>query len=432
MDLPEIERHGDSWTLVWADKEVGFGIERLKESSDGLHAEVTIESRNGIKAGRLLGPVRLNLLSSESQTRFSNALAKRATMLEAETWLAITVQACAIVTKQWRDPPKTVRLKDQPLVPVAYLVPGLIPKDETTFIYGDGESAKSLLAMRIAISVQTGKPLPWGAIVNQPGNVLYVDWETNSQTVATRMMRISASEGLDLSEPPDIAYRGTSRDEKGRWSSIRSLDDEIGNLREEVSRDDIRLVVIDSIGFAVRGALTEDQPVREAMGLLRSLPCTRLVVAHISKASAGQPQGRVDPFGSAFFRNGVRSGFEVRRSEIDRGEDRIDLGLFQWKSNDDAHMKPFSLTVGFQGRIGPISIEKSNIYDIADLSTRTPISDRIANALRRASPLTPAQLADAVDEDQEVVAATLRRGTRFVQVSPGGGRGHQATWGLAA
>ena len=77
MDLPAVERHDDTWTLAWPEQEVGFGIDRLKESSDGIHAEVTIERRAGTQNGRLLGPVRLNLLSSESQTRFANTLEKR-------------------------------------------------------------------------------------------------------------------------------------------------------------------------------------------------------------------------------------------------------------------------------------------------------------------------------------------------------------------
>jgi hypothetical protein len=68
VSAPRIERNGDTWSLAWPDQGVAMGLERLHESRDELRAEVVVEST---VAGRVLGPVRLNILSSESQSRFA-------------------------------------------------------------------------------------------------------------------------------------------------------------------------------------------------------------------------------------------------------------------------------------------------------------------------------------------------------------------------
>jgi len=420
MALPEIERHGDSFVLTWQDHGIGFGLDRLRDTSDGIRAELTIEGKGADRRGRLLGPVAMNLLSGESQTRLANSLAKRVNGLTAETWHSIVIQACAIVSAQWRAPEPSMDLSTiTDIDEVEHLIPGWIPQGETTVMYGDGESAKSLLALRIAYSVQMRAPLPWGSWPTYAGNVLYLDWETNPQTVALRLRRIAQAEGTD---PPPVIYR----------QCMRSLTDELPSIREEISRRDIRLVVCDSIGFAATGALVEDETARTAMNALRTLsPATRLVVAHVSAASAQQTHGKVRPFGSAFFWNAMRSGIEVRRADDDPDpESLISLGLFHWKANDGEHQKPLALTVAFDGRRGPIAFDMADIQDVPDLAARTSISTRLRAALTHGAKDTQ-ELAEELNEKEGSVRNTLKRMAGVTQLNPGGGRGKPAVWGLA-
>lgn len=426
MELPRIQRYGDVWTLVWDQQHVGIGFERVTETRDGITAQVIVESRMPEKQGRILGPVRLNLLSMQSQASFSKSLDARLTDVP---WNDIVVLSCAIVVKQFTEPSPLVHLAEVDLddAGIDYLLPGLVPLAETTFCYGDSESLKSTLAQLIGICVKLGAQLPWGVRPSQALRVLYCDWETNEVVLAERTARLAA--GLGLPGRVDMLYRGTLR--KRNVQPLRTLIDEVPSLREQIQREQIGLVIVDSIGFAVDGKLVDDDVARGAMSALRQLaPATRLVVAHISKESANKPNGRVDPFGSAFFRAGIRSGFEVRRSEQDEFDADASIGVYHWKSNDGAHVKPFGLKVSFDGRQGPIRFSRQDIGTVPDLAIRTSLASRLRQLLAGGES-TIIELAEETGADTKVVDKTLRR-MPDVQRLDHGGRGQPATWGLKA
>ena len=415
---PEVQRDGDTWAIHWRDHGVAIGVERVRDRHDSLKAEITAESQI---AGRVVGPHTVDLLSTRSVTEFSNACAKRVNGLSPEVWHALMVFVCGRVAKDFRSPTPIVKLADvKDAGPVQYLIPNLLPIGETTVFYGDGESAKSMLVLRIAFSVASGQDLPWGHEIKNTGNVLYLDWETNKETVAQRLQRISR--GMMVPVPENIFYR----------QCFRSLIDELPNIREEISRKQISLVIVDSIGFAASGALTDDDTARTSMNALRQMsPATRLVVAHISK-DAAQSAGPIKPFGSAFFWNGMRSGVEVRRSDENTGDNVIDVGLYHRKSNDGKHARPIGVTVLFdQGERGTdIVFEQTQIEDVPDLAARTPLGQRIREMLKRGAMETP-DLADRLDVTEETLRKTLARMPDIIQIRPGGGRNNPATWGLS-
>jgi hypothetical protein len=412
---PTIQRDGDTWLLTWAEFSVGMGFERIKEKSDGLKALVTVENS---MAGRVLGPSELNLLSLQSQKTWATQCAERVNSLSKEQWHGLMVQACAIVTKQYWEPTPVYDLAEvDSSGSTEYLIPGLVPLGETTVIYGDGGSLKSMTCVRIAFSVALGETLPWGP-TPRVGNVLYLDWETNPVTVARRLRRIANGE---VCQTPRIQYR----------QCFRSLSDELPHIKEEVAKKKITLVIVDSIGFAVSGALNEDEPARTAMNALRSLGSgvTRLVVAHVSKASADNPSGRAKPFGSAFFWNGLRSGIELRASEDSGGRDVVDLGVFHQKSNDDRLVKPFGLSVIFQTGGEGILFERTDIQDVPDLAARTNLSSRIRALLRQGARDTN-DLAEELGVRPDQVREAAQRTPGLVKVQEGGGRGNPTVWGL--
>lgn len=416
---PEVRRDGDSWLLTWPQHQVGFGLERLRESSDGLRGELTVESIAVGANGRLAGPVQLNLLSARSQTEAANKLKARANGVFGKVdWEQMLTDACAIVAQQYRQPQPLINLADvETDTAVTYLIPGLVPEDETTVLYGDGESAKSLVALRIATSVVLGQQLPWLDRPTRTCPALYLDWETNPRTVAGRLRRIAL--GM-LTDVPHIAYR----------QCFRPLTDELPHIREEISKRDIGLVIVDSIGFAASGALVEDETARSTMNALRQLsPATRLVVAHVSAEAARQTTGAVRPFGSAFFWNGMRSGLELRRAEEGSNPDNMELGLYHRKANDGEHHKPIGISVMFDGRAGQIAFWDANVLDSPDLAARTSISTRVRALLRRGA-MSTADLSVELDVPIDTVSKTLRRMEDAVQTDAGGGRNNPAIWGI--
>ena len=423
-----MRRDGDNWYFVWPKHHIGFGLDHLKESSDGIHAELTVESAAPGVDGRLAGPVRLNLLSARTQAEIATKLEKRINGAVGKVdWDTLVTYACAVVAKQYREPTPIVDLAEvETSGAVDYLIPGLIPVDETTVLYGDGESAKSLIALRIGCSVVSGHQLPWDDQPTRRCGVLYLDWETNPRTVAGRLRRIAL--GM-YSAVPQIFYR----------QCFRSLHDELPHIREEISKRHIGLVIVDSIGFAASGALVEDDTARSAMNALRQMsPATRLVVAHISAEAARSTAGAARPFGSAFFWNGMRSGLELRRAEEGADPDDIDLGLYHRKANDGEHHKPIGVNVLFDGRAGPIGFIKSDIRDIPDLAARTTLSSRLRELLRGGE-MDTNELAEETEESADTIRKTLRRmqdvvpvSDNVVPVSGRGGRGKVQRWGLAA
>lgn len=426
MEVPQIQRFGDTWTLAWPSYQVALGFEKVSETRDGVVAQVVVISQHPERPqDQLWGPARLNLLSMQSQTQWVNQLSKR---LDTAPWADILVTACAIVVKQFTAPSPTINLADVDLEAyrVEHLVSGLLPLGETTFCYGDSESLKSMLGGVIAVCVTQGLALPWGVLPSRTERVLYCDWETNEVVIAERIRRIAA--GLGINERVDIHYRGTLQGKN--TSPLRTLTDEVPSIREQIQREKIGLVIVDSIGFAVDGKLVDDDVARAAMSSLRQLtPATRLAIAHISKESI-EKTGRVDPFGSAFFRAGIRSGFEVRRSTQESLlNDIVDVGIFHWKSNDGSHIPPFGLRFVFEPNRGAIRVRTRDLHEVPDLAMRTSLSSRLRNALK-AGAATVADLAEQLEANPDTVKRTLNRMPDVTRLEEGGGRGNVTTWGL--
>lgn len=416
---PEVKRDGDTWLLRWAELDVAFGLDHIRETSDGLRSELTVESMLVGAQGRLAGPVLVNLLSVRSQTETATKLEKRVNGAAGKVdWDKMVSQACAVVAKQYRAPTPVLDLATvETSTAVEYLIPGLVPFDETTVLYGDGESAKSLVALRVATSVVLGQQLPWSDRPTRVCPALYLDWETNPRTVAGRLQRIALGMATSV---PHIHYR----------QCFRNLQDELPHIREEISKKEIGLVIVDSIGFAASGALVEDETARSAMNALRQLsPATRLVVAHVSAEAARQTTGAVRPFGSAFFWNGMRSGLELRRAEEGSNPDNMELGLYHRKANDGEHHKPIGISVMFDGRAGQIAFWDANVLDSPDLAARTSISTRVRALLRRGA-MSTADLSVELDVPIDTVSKTLRRMEDAVQTDAGGGRNNPAIWGI--
>ena len=407
--MPDVERNGDVWLITWPEHGVGIGIERLRESRESLKAEITATNES---AGRVQGPNNVDLLSARSQAEYANGCAERVNSLTKAQWHAIVIHACALVARDYRKPTPTVRFSSvADKGPVKY-VDGtrLLPQSETTVMYGDGESAKSLLAMRIAFSIATGYDVPWGAEVAS-GNVLYCDWETNEDTQASRLRRIA--QAMQVPVPDNMFYK----------QCFRSLDDELPDIREQIARERITFVVVDSIGFAASGALVEDQTARSAMNSLRLMsPATRLVIAHVSKQAAISTGPR-RPFGSQFFWNGMRSGIEVSRSEESTTDNLIDLGVYHRKSNDGRHAKPFGLSVIF-GDDESILFDDTEISEVPDLAQRAPLVQRIRDRLRHGAQ-APDELADELGRTPADVIRALNRMSGVVELGRGG------KWGLS-
>lgn len=387
---------GDGYRVSWADKPIWFSVQQLRESSDGLHSEVEVMADAGGQQGALHGPVRLNLTSTESQTRLANILAKR---LNGYDWNSLVIGACRHVATAYRQGDAVADLSDgdEP-GPVEYLLSPALPLEETTILYGDGEAAKSMLALYMGVCCRLGIKTAWSWTPSRQIEVLYLDYETTERVIKRRLWRIAR--GLGLAKIPTIRYLRPNR----------MLAEDIPNLKRHVQELNIGLVIVDSAGFATSGSLNEDQVARQFLNALRSLRCTRLVVHHLSKEASNQEKGAVKPFGSSYFFNGMRSGFECRRAESLQ-DGVIDVAMYQRKSNDGQRLRePVGARVTFDDPAGPIAFGAMQVASNPELAQRAPLMTRIRGLLSgEGRGLTATEIAESLDAKPATVLTTLKR-----------------------
>ena len=199
--------------------------------------------------------------------------------------------------------------------PQKWLVKGLVPDDVRTFFYGKGGSAKSYLAIYLALCVATGTPFM--DVPSAKGKVLYIDWEAGEETFRARVNRLANTLNIDLSHGmPNILYKRL----------YGPLNEHLDDIIEECKEEDIRLVIIDSFGFSMSGQDTSAQPdVTSQMARLSQIPGATLVIDHIGKHGKGED----GPFGSVYKHAAARWMWWLRAVEDEASPDgEVKKGTF--------------------------------------------------------------------------------------------------------
>jgi len=175
---PTIERHGDEFTLSWAVHDLAIVFTQLREVHDGVHGELAIA-----RAGTELHWARLNLASTSAR---EGLIKKLAGLDRAVPWAKILNHACRTTAVAMRESAPATLLWPRLSTGPGHLLEPILPLGELSILYGDGGSGKGWLATAIALSVETGKPLPGGLRPLQQVPVLYLDWESSPDDLAER------------------------------------------------------------------------------------------------------------------------------------------------------------------------------------------------------------------------------------------------------
>jgi hypothetical protein len=403
-----VQRVGDRFIVSTATVVLEFA--HLRDHSEGLAAELAIYR---VATGtRHWG--RLTLSSTQARAAQVKALERTGPIPGLADLLD---EACYQVTRLVR-----AGLPSAPLVrampsPDAWFLPGLFPLGETSILYGDGASAKSLLALALAMAGLTREPLgrseKWR--VAPLDGVLYLDWESRMQDHAERLWGLTRMHGTG-EEVKGIRYRAMTR----------GLADELSAVSQECATEPTDLIIVDSLG-AASGAEPEgaDAAVR-TMNALRTLaPATRLVIAHVSKAAADVDKGTPKPYGSVYVSNLARSTvLAVAADQIDA--DELLVTYNHSKVNRGPIVSARALRFAFDaGEIAISAVEP-------DLG-RSGLSVQIINALRGGSQ-TVTTLSEELDVSEgslRKVLSRLENRDRVIRlVSSDGGRGQKSLWGL--
>jgi hypothetical protein len=339
--------------------------------------------------------------------RFEQAMLQTAPMLDNPDQLeaAREIMAKAMEPIGRDDTTRTVILTGARSTGRKEIIPGLVVENDTTSIYGHGNSTKSLTALLVGCVVHPGEriarlPSPLRPTRQTP--VAYLDWETDAETVNDRLGRLAAGLGI---EPPPILYRRMTR----------PLVEVATGLAADFRRRGIGLVVIDSMMYALGGGDDRnggmvDQVIKFFNACRLFAPAARLVLNHITAQEAAGKVGTARPFGGAFAHNGPRLTWRATRDQ--NSTDAAITFVCTKGNNLDRVPEPFGLQYS-PGDGGAILVEALRLSDVAPETIEgasTPT--RIQIALREMEPQTEDALVVVTGAKKPTVNRNLTRLTR--------------------
>jgi len=295
-----------------------------------------------------------------------------------------------------------------------YLVAGLVPASYPTMIFGDGGSAKSLLAMSLGTAIATGAD--WLGHKVMRTSVLYLDFELDASEQSRRSRQVAKGAGLE--EPPANFYYLSALGYPVR--------DAFRAAYAECRARGIRMLILDSLGPALEGDAEASRDVigfySRVMEPFRALGTGVFMVDHQAKLQAGERYQSKRAFGSVFKTNLARSVVQVEAR--DREEGRLAATLRQTKHNFGYRADPFGVVVEFSEEAITVSPEKLDPADLAEEGTLNS-TDRVRLALED-GPAYPVQIAEATGLAVKTVKNALTKLRKAGEVEATGNVEHQA------
>jgi len=385
------------FTYVWQQEELTIHLAKLRENRDGdLKAEMEITTtRRHDQAGNQYQPIiydaKFNLSSNRARLQFAKEMLP---IYEAD-WEQIISEVCQRAKREFREGEPVVEISiSEGVNPPKYLLKPLLLENRPMVLYGDSGIGKSNFALLLSLCVS----LPWhdnylGFEVNEHRiAVLYLDYETETDDIQWNVDRLIR--GLDIIEAP-ILYR----------RCVFPLCDEIDEIKDIITENNIGLVIIDSLLMACSADLNTSEAARQFNKALRQLRAATLIIAHTSK----QDEKAKTIYGSAFFKAIARSVWEMRQTQ-EVGEDTLDLALFNRKANLSRLHKPLGFHLTFTDNA--ISVRTTDIRAVEGLRQGLTTQAQILAILREGR-MSTAQLAEEMGITPNainVAASRLRKG----------------------
>lgn len=233
--------------------------------------------------------------------------------------------------------------------PPGFNIPGWLPAGEVTLFAGDGGTGKSAIALMAAICESAGRP--FYGIPTERRKVGFVSLEDSEEILHWRLKRATQWLGIDLASLDDwlIAYDASKAD------GLMLADSRDGPhltaaydwLRAEIQAHGLQVIVIDSASDAYGGSENERRAVRMFIRALRRLippGGAILLLAHVDKLSARNPDTATGYSGSTAWSNSVRSRWYLRADndalllEVQKSNYAPKGSVLRLEWNESAHL----------------------------------------------------------------------------------------------
>jgi hypothetical protein len=413
-ERPPVQSIGDGYLITLPEYAIEFN--HIRDHSDGMAAEVTVT----LAASGQQCWGRMSLSSFTARSGIVKDVRRHGPYKGFEDWLGYACRQ-VVELERFGEPTSALSFASGDDVEDDWLLKGWIPAGDTSVLYGGGGSCKSYLALLMALSGLTGCRIAgseqWA--ISPLRSVLYLDWEARRQTHIKRMTYLARGMGMSVVPGMPVSgmlYRPMSR----------ALTDSMPAIRRDVVQHHVDLVIVDSLSAACGAEPESADAAIRTMNALRSLePATRLVIAHITKASAELERGQPTPYGSTFVQTLPRSTLLATRAEqIDNKHSYITYS--HTKTNDEALQRARALHFDF-------SIPTEVMVSVANPdSARSGIVAQILEAISEGLDTVPA-IAKHIDASEGMTRKTLNAMEEHgsvVRLRPSvGGRGQVTQWG---
>ena len=286
-----------------------------------------------------------------------------------------------------------------------YYVRPLVLEGGGTIIFAPGGSGKSFLAMTVACSIEYGDDTIWEDIHSRP--TLYVNLERDPRLLRRRLAQVNRCLGAQATRPLRFLHaRG------------RSLVDIKASIQRTVEKDDLGLVVVDSISRLGAGNLNDNEPANGIIDTLNSLCPTWFAVGHTSKANKNEV------FGSTHFANGADITVRLTHAETNG---LLGIRLKQIKTNDVGKAPDEWLAYEFNGD-GLSAIRRSSRNEFPALADEDTPEERIDEYLVGQGSATVRSIALDTDLAEGIVRRFLSSGKdKYVRMA---GTERAGVWAL--
>ena len=379
------------YTLTYPDLGIVFDASRLRlERQRDLHGQLTVRTTmQGAKTvDGVLSSSSFNLSSQQSRTRLATFLGTRSGAPGID-WLSGLEALCWKVTQAFDAGTPVETLSEVPLPPPdsVWNVAGLtFPQTEPSFLYGDGGTGKSYLALWIATILCRDRGI----------NVLYCDWEFSASEHRVRLERLCG---------PDHLPGGALQ----YMRCVSPLVQEQQKIEQVISEKNIGFCVMDSVTFANDGAPESAEFCASYFRATRSLGVGSLHLAHTTKQTQDGQDSK--PFGSTFWHNGARATYLVKRAASGPNNALVEVSITNKKSNSGPLLPPVGVRLTFtenRTEIDPFDVAQS-----PDLSSSLPIWQRVKSLVATGPGLTVKELAEELCVPPGSVAKAVSRMDMF-------------------
>jgi len=412
---PQFERVGDSYIYRLADMEAklsGFREERGDLKAELRIYRVTQAGKEALYFGRL------NLHAPTTRNQIARGLAQEYEL----DWAGFLTHIAEDAVERWREGEPAVDLRQVKSRKARWVLYPYLEYGGPTILYGDGGTGKSAIALCMAYSVASGKPL-LGKPMIPPSPVMYLDWETDAETHAERFSAICEANGFAEERPPVFYKR-----------MVGNITDNVEALKEQLDKLGVAMIIVDSLLAASGGPLEESNTARSFVSAIRYLDVPILAVTHVTKPQA-EKRDASSPFGSVYWHNLARNTWFVEAAR-EEGDNRVQLRFQHKKSNNGRLQKQHGYELrfdsageaGFEQLVG-ILVQKCDLNEVPEFSKHLSWPDRIAAVLARGA-LSVHEMADEMgldDSEVQALRAALTRGRKAGKLVNFPGQ----KWGLA-